>query len=88
VNDVRANTSAGQWFDIQKAAMMGGKVSDNPIFGESLGVYRNLLLIESTRIPTFTDGGAGANIKARVRSFSAPRLRSQPTATGRTTRAA
>jgi N4-gp56 family major capsid protein len=63
VNDVRSTTSAGQWFDIQKAAMMGGKVSDNPIFGESLGVYRNLLLIESTRIPTFTDGGAGANIK-------------------------
>lgn len=62
VNDLRSNTSAGQWFDIQKAAMMGGKVSDNPIFGESLGVYRNLLLIESTRIPTFTNGGAGANI--------------------------
>lgn len=62
VNDLRANTNAGQWFDIQKAAMQGGKVSDNPIWGETLGVYRNLMLIESTRVPTFTNGGAGGNI--------------------------
>lgn len=62
VNDLRANVSAGQWFDIQKAAMQGGKVTDNPIWSEALGMYRNLILIESTRIPLFTNGGAGANI--------------------------
>jgi len=32
VTDMRTNTSTGQWFDIQKAAMTGGEVSDNPIF--------------------------------------------------------
>lgn len=63
VNDIRSNTGSGQWLDIQKAAMQGGKVSDNPIWGEALGMYRDMLLIESTRVPTFADGGAGANIK-------------------------
>lgn len=64
VNDLRANTNAGQWFDIQKAAMQGGKVADSLLFTEALGMYRDMLLIESTRVPTFTDYGAGANISA------------------------
>lgn len=64
VNDLRSNTGTGQWFDIQKAAMMGGKVSDNPIWTEALGMYRDMILIESVRVPTFTDYGAGSNVKA------------------------
>lgn len=64
VNDLRANTSTGQWFDIQKAAMQGGKITDNPIFNESLGMYRDMILLESTRVPTFTNYGAGANVSA------------------------
>lgn len=32
VTDIRKNTNAGQWFDIQKAAMTGGTISKNPIF--------------------------------------------------------
>ncbi len=60
VTDLRQNTSAGQWLDISKAATMGG---EKGIFeGEVLGVYRETLLIESTRIGLFTDGGAGGNI--------------------------
>jgi N4-gp56 family major capsid protein len=62
VTSLRSSTSTGQWFDIQKAAMQGGKISDNPIWSESLGMYRDMILIESTRVPTFTDGGAGANV--------------------------
>lgn len=64
VNDLRSNTSAGQWFDIQKAAMQGGKITDNPIFTEALGMYRDMILLESTRVPTFTDYGAGLNVSA------------------------
>lgn len=63
VNDMRTNTGSGQWLDLQKAAMMGGKVSDNPIWGEALGMYRDMLLIESTRVPTFSNGGAGGNVQ-------------------------
>jgi N4-gp56 family major capsid protein len=51
VTDLRVNTAAGQWADIQKAAMQGGQTSDNPIFTGALGVYNNVVLHESTRIP-------------------------------------
>jgi N4-gp56 family major capsid protein len=62
VHDLRASTTTGQWFDIQKACLMGGKVDSSPIWTEALGMYRDMILIESTRIPTFTNGGAGANL--------------------------
>ncbi len=61
VNDLRSNTGQLQWGDIVKAGMMGGGV--NGFEGEGLGVYRDMLLLESTRIPTFSDGGAGGNVK-------------------------
>jgi N4-gp56 family major capsid protein len=32
VTDLRTSTSTGQWLDIQKAAMTGGEIQDNPIF--------------------------------------------------------
>jgi N4-gp56 family major capsid protein len=38
VTDLRTNTSTGQWLDINKAAMTGGKVDDNPILS---GAYAN-----------------------------------------------
>jgi N4-gp56 family major capsid protein len=37
VTDLRTSTSTGQWLDIQKAAMTGGRVNDNPIFTGSSG---------------------------------------------------
>lgn len=60
VNDLRSTTTSLQWGDIVKASMTGG--GDNLFEGEMLGMYRDMLLIESTRIPTFSDGGAGSNI--------------------------
>lgn len=51
VTSLRTNTSTGQWQDIQKAAMMGGQTSDNPIFTGALGVYNNVVLHESIRVP-------------------------------------
>ena len=61
VRSMRTNTNDGQWLDIQKAAMNGGKVSDNPIFSEALGMYNGVLLLESTRIKTFSDYGSGGD---------------------------
>lgn len=52
VTDLRRNTNPGQWMDIQKAAMAGGDVRNNPIFTGALGVYNNVILHESTRLPT------------------------------------
>lgn len=52
VYQMRTNTNTAQWADIQKAAMMGGKVESNPIFTGALGVYNNVILHESTRVTT------------------------------------
>lgn len=54
VTDLRTNTNSGQWLDIQKAAMQGGQIKDNPIFNGSLGEYNNVILYSSTRIPSVT----------------------------------
>lgn len=50
VYDLRTNTNTGQWLDIQKAAMSGGKVGDSPIFTGALGVYNGVVLHENTRV--------------------------------------
>lgn len=57
VRDLRISTTTGQWLDIQKAAMSGGQTSNNPIFTGALGVYNNVVLHESTRMPVGTDSG-------------------------------
>ena len=49
---LRTNTASGQWADIQKAAITGGQIEDNPIFTGALGVYNQTILHESIRVPT------------------------------------
>jgi N4-gp56 family major capsid protein len=63
--DMRQNTSAAQWFDIQKAAMTGGDIGDNPIFWNSLGMYHGVLLHENSRVTNSVSnaGAAVANTK-------------------------
>jgi len=51
VTDLRKNTVAGQWQDLQKSAIQGGQVTDNPIWTGALGMYNNVILHESVRIP-------------------------------------
>ncbi len=58
VEDLRTNTNTGQWFDIQRAAMEGGNVKDNPIFTGSLGVYNRVVFYEDSRIPKGNNAGA------------------------------
>lgn len=63
--DMRKNTSLGQWLDIQKAAMTGGDIGDNPIFVMALGMYRQTLIHENIRITNAVAnaGTAVANTK-------------------------
>lgn len=60
VYDLRTSTSTGQWLDIQKAAMSGGKVGENPIFSGALGMYNNVILHESTRVTNGVHSSTGA----------------------------
>lgn len=68
VTDLRISTSTGQWLDIQKAAMTGGMVSDNPILTGALGEYNGVLLYRWNRIttaPSSSAAGAG-NVRRAV----------------------
>lgn len=63
--DMRQNTSIGQWLDIQKAAMTGGDIGDNPILWQSFGMYHGTLLYENSRVTNSVAvaGTAVANTK-------------------------
>lgn len=52
VTDLRTNTSTGQWLDIQKAAMTGGMVSNNPIYSGALGEYNGVIIRQSEDVVT------------------------------------
>lgn len=60
---MRTNTSAGQWFDIQKAAA-AAEGRNNPIFKGSLGMYNNVVLHKHRSVIRFADYGAGSNVAA------------------------
>lgn len=57
--DLRRNTNTLEWGDIQKAAMQGGNISDNPIFTGALGEYNGTILHESFRLPLPSNVGGG-----------------------------
>lgn len=62
VRDLRTGTGTGQWLDIQKAAMQGGQVSNNPIFTGALGMYNGVILHESSRVPRGVSGATGLSV--------------------------
>lgn len=68
VTDMRISTTTGQWLDIQKAAMTGGRVNDNPIFTGALGVYNNVVLHSSYRIPQAVNAGTSLAIASTRRA--------------------
>lgn len=60
--DLRRTTSAGDWFDIQRAAMEGGKVSGSPIFTTALGEYHGVIFHRSKYLPLGINSSTGATI--------------------------
>lgn len=67
VRDLRTNTDTGQWMDIQKAAMQGGRVDNNPIFTGALGVYNGVILHKNIRMPLGVSN-AGASVASTRRA--------------------
>jgi N4-gp56 family major capsid protein len=68
--DLRANTGTLQWGDIQKAAMSGGQISDNPIFTGALGEYNGIILHESFRVPINSNIGENVLCGAQAATFA------------------
>lgn len=62
VTSLRTNTSTGQWQDIQKAAMQGGMVSNNPIFKNALGQYNNVILRKANDVTQGVNSSTSAAI--------------------------
>lgn len=48
---LRKNSNTGQWLDIQKAAMTGGQVANNPLYTGAIGEYNGVILHEDARVP-------------------------------------
>lgn len=64
--DLRTSTTSGQWLDIQKAALSGGAGKDSPIFTGALGIYNNVIIKESVRVPLLTLGQVTATSTSGV----------------------
>jgi N4-gp56 family major capsid protein len=64
-DDLRANTNAGQWLDIQKAAA-GAEGRNSPLFKGSLGMYRGVILHSHRNVIRFANAGAGTIVAARA----------------------
>ena len=62
---LRSNTNAGQWADLQKSRILGGQTDgDNPIFtgGSFLGVYNGVVIHESSRVTNGVNSTTGAAV--------------------------
>ncbi len=62
VTDLRTNTGSGQWLDIQKAALAGGRVKDNPIYTGALGEYNGVILHKANRVTPGVHSATGVAI--------------------------
>jgi N4-gp56 family major capsid protein len=62
VTSLRTNTSTGQWLDIQKAVITGGKIDSNPIFTGALGVYNGVVIRKSQDVTQGVNSSSGAAI--------------------------
>ncbi len=62
VTSLRTNSASGQWLDIQKAAMMGGQVTSNPIYTGALGEYNGVILRSSQDVSQGVNSSTGAAI--------------------------
>jgi N4-gp56 family major capsid protein len=62
-DDLRKNASTGSWMDFQKAAA-GAEGRNSPLFKQSLGMYRNIVLHSHRNVVRFNNAGAGGNVQA------------------------
>ena len=68
VTSLRTSTATGQWQDIQKSAMQGGDVRDNPIFTGALGIYNGVVLHKANRVTQGVNSSTGAAVTTARRA--------------------
>lgn len=69
VTDLRVDAStAGNWFDIQKAAIMGGQISKSPIYTGALGEYNGVVLRSAFDVPLATNSSTGVAVASTRRA--------------------
>lgn len=63
VQSLRSQTSPGQWADLQRAAIQGGK-DDLPIFtgGDYVGLYNGIIIHQSEKVPFGVNSTTGAAV--------------------------
>lgn len=67
--DLRRTTATNDYYDIQQAALQGGKISDNPIFTGAIGLYNGTILHEAFRLPVASlsnDSNTDTNARGRA----------------------
>lgn len=69
VYNLRQSTTTGQWMDITKAALSGGKESGNAIYSGALGEWNGVVLHEATRVPYGVNSSTGAAISTVRRAI-------------------
>lgn len=68
VYDMRTNTSEGQWLDITKAALQGGKTEGNAIYTNALGEYNGVILFANSRVTQGVNASTGAAVTTARRA--------------------
>lgn len=64
-----STTIDSTWYRTMRDAMQGGHVNDNPLITGALGVWNDVLLIESTRVPMGVNSSTGAAVPSVRRAI-------------------
>lgn len=60
IAQIRRNTSSGQWFDIERAAMQGGRGTNSPIYTGAMGEYNGIIVRSAFDV---TNGVSAAGVE-------------------------
>jgi N4-gp56 family major capsid protein len=66
IEDITTNTTTGQWFSIQQAALQGGLITKNPIFTGAIGDYKGVIMRQTQDVTLGVNSSTGVSV-ANVR---------------------
>jgi N4-gp56 family major capsid protein len=66
---LRADTSTGNWFDLQGKRLQGGEKDNNGLYTGMLGIYNRTLFVENTRVPQGVNSSTAAAVSNTRRAI-------------------